>query len=246
MIKLIVSEALPHISKMTVIISGDEKHCTLSLIPDSKEKGLKVTPISISGSAEEVEKNFAEAIKAVFTDNSDVFTNWKDVAKEVKAAGNKTAATTTVKKEEPVKEEKVKAPEYNKEQNNVIKKGKEAIEKAKQATDPEIVQFFENEYVRKYAEVKLGETETAALKAEFAEIRKKFGDDKEEKEDDNADGLFAKPAEDKKVEKTTAKKEDKVKEEKKDDKKADKTEKKEEKAATTTEEVEDGDGGMIF
>lgn len=261
MIKLFTSEVLPHVAKATIIISGDKEKCVVAIICDPKEKGVKVKPITIKGSAEEVETSLETAIKEIFSANKEALSNYKDVAKDVKSATSKTTAKKDVKaaetdeeEEEPTKGEKVEPPKYSKEQNLLLKKGKEAVEKAGETSDLDMIDYFENQYVKKYTEAAIVQADIDDLKAKFAKIRESKGGAKpaaETKEKEEVDdGLFAKPADGKTTTETktsTKTAETKPKEEKKEEKKAEKKEEKKDsgKPASTTAKEED-DSNMIF
>lgn len=265
MIQLIIDEAMPHISKATLILKGDADDCTLVILCDPKEKGAKINPITVKGTAKEVEENLSDAIKAVFTDNKEVLTNYKEVASEVKkATGKKSTLKDDEKKEEKKVETKPPAPvekkeddfKPNKDQKAVLKKAEEAIAKAEKTTDLDMVNYLENQYLKEYEKVAIPENLVKQFKDKFEEIRKAKGaeeteetsegseDGVKEKGAEQEDDLFTTPAP---AAKTAAVKETPKKEEKKKEVK-EPAKKKEEAAApaATTEKKDEEEGEIIF
>lgn len=202
MFKIIAKEVLPHVKKVSVVITGDEEKCSVVIITEPNDKGVPVQPITLRGSAQQVDDGFKQAIQAVFTDNGELFSNYKEVAKDVKskAGSGKTTASTAKettkdeKKEEPKKAEvKKEEPKvvYNKDQKTALAKGDEAVAKAEKTEDPDMVNYLEKEYTKKYKAAGLGDKEVADLAARFTKVRKDKGFDSEEEELDNSAGSEA-------------------------------------------------------
>lgn len=205
MIKQIVQDALPHLKKMTIIISGTEERCSVVLMPESKEKGMQITPINALGPVDKVEETLEKAIKAVFADNSDVLSNYEDVAKEVKSGGKgekvapaKTASTKpspAPKKSAKVKDSAEETPEeendetgeenaqepapekvtYTKDQKALIKKVEDSVKRAEGSSDPAMWAFCRSSSIKNYKNGNLPEADITALEAKFEEIRKAKG-----------------------------------------------------------------------
>jgi PRTRC genetic system protein E len=212
MVVKLAEEVLPHVSKITIIIAGTAEACTLAMISDKKEKGgVPVLPINIKGTAAEVEAELANAIKLVFADNKQVFSNAVEAAEAVKVAATKPASTTstksksktsTTKKEdekdddnddedekEEVKPEPIK---LSPTQTKVQKDQKKNFDRAEKATDPDVVNFVENEIAKAYKTALMPESIMQELKEKFDAIRDKLGKPKEEAP---GTGMFAGAAE---------------------------------------------------
>lgn len=234
MMKLFINEVLLHVDKATIILSGTKESCVVAIICDPKEKGIKVKPITIKGTLAEVEDALEKAVKEIFTDNKEVLTNYKDVAKEVKTSATKTTAKADSKakvgteEDEEKEAEKVPVKEfsYTKEQKALLKKGTEAVEKAGQASDPDMVDYFEKEYMKKYTAAGLPQSDIDALAASFTKIRGGDAGNAETEEPDNDDGLFAEAKQN-------------IKEVKKETKVEEKAKKKEESVPVAEKKVEE-------
>ena len=211
MVVKLAEEVLPHVSKITIIIAGTAEALTLAMISDKKEKGgVAILPINIKGSAAEVEAELANAIKLVFADNKQVFSNAVEAAEAVKAAATTTSTTkkphkTTIKSktdkeledekdEEEEKEEETK-PEpvkLNAAQTKVQKDQKKNFDRAEKTIDLDVVAFVEKEIVKAYEAAKMPEQVMIELKEKFEEIRAAKGKPKEEAA---GTGMFAGAAE---------------------------------------------------
>jgi hypothetical protein len=211
MVVKLAEEVLPHVSKITIIIAGTAEALTLALISDKKDKGgVAILPINIKGSAAEVEAELANAIKLVFADNKQVFSNAVEAAEAVKASANKPASLKTAssskskstKKEdeededkeddEKVEEEQKKPSKLTPTQIKVQKDQKKNFDRAEKATDVDVVNFVENEIMKAYKTALMPEDVFVDLKAKFDGIRDKMGKPKEEAA---ATGMFAGAAE---------------------------------------------------
>jgi len=91
-------KALSHVSKLTMIMSGEEDSLTIVLIADPKKDGVKVQPISIKGTYAQVEEELEKALDMVFEKNDAVLSNAAIVADAVKKS-----AETKTKKADPKK-----------------------------------------------------------------------------------------------------------------------------------------------
>ena len=220
MIKLLATEVLPHVEKATIIITGDTEKTVVVVICDPKDDGKKVKPITIKGTAEEVEAALGEAIQAVFTDNKEVLTNYKDVAADVKETKKteklpvkKTTKATAAKEtaepeetDEPAEETAKEEVKYSKEQKTAQKKAADALTKAKNSKDPDMVNYLTTQYLKEYEKAKMPEAEIEQLKNDFAAILKEVETQAPATGTDVDDGLFAEPAKpETKVEKPAAK-----------------------------------------
>lgn len=266
MIKQIVQDALPHLKKMTIIISGTEERCSVVLMPESKEKGMQITPINALGPVDKVEETLEQAIKAVFADNNEVLSNYEEVAKEVKSGGKsekvapaKTASTKpspAPKKSAKTKESAEETPEeddetteentqetepekvtYTKEQKALIKKTEDSVKRAEGSSDPAMWAFCRSSSIKNYKNGNMPEADIKALEAKFEEIRKSKGFAAPE-----ADGEESAPEPQEGLFKQEEKTEKKP-EVKKEEKPVEKTPPP--KAAQTSNE-DDDDDGMIF
>jgi len=213
MVVKLAEEVLPHVSKITIIIAGTAEACTLAMISDKKEKGgVPVLPINIKGTAAEVEAELANAIKLVFADNKQVFSNAVEAAEAVKVAATKPASTTstkskskssTTKKDEDEKDDDKDDDDEKEEvkpepiklsptQTKVQKDQKKNFDRAEKATDPDVVNFVENEIAKAYKTALMPESIMQELKEKFDGIRNKLGKPKEEAP---GTGMFAGAAE---------------------------------------------------
>jgi len=211
MVVKLAEEVLPHVSKITIIIAGTAEACTLAMISDKKEKGgVPVLPINIKGTAAEVEAELANAIKLVFADNKQVFSNAVEAAEAVKVAATKPASTSTksksktsTKKDEGEKDDDKDDDDEKEEvkpepiklsptQTKVQKDQKKNFDRAEKATDPDVVNFVENEIAKAYKTALMPESIMQELKEKFDGIRNKLGKPKEEAP---GTGMFAGAAE---------------------------------------------------
>jgi PRTRC genetic system protein E len=211
MVVKLAEEVLPHVSKITIIIAGTAEALTLAMLSDKKEKGgIPVLPINIKGTAAEVEAELANAIKLVFADNKQVFSNAVEAAEAVKVAATKPASTSTksksktsTKKDEDEKDDDKDDDDEKEEvkpepiklsptQTKVQKDQKKNFDRAEKATDPDVVNFVENEIAKAYKTALMPESIMQELKEKFDGIRNKLGKPKEEAP---GTGMFAGAAE---------------------------------------------------
>jgi hypothetical protein len=175
MIKLIVDHVLQHTERVQIIISGDDKHATVALIPIAKKDGIAMKPINLSGPAAELDKAIADSILAIFDTNSGVISNIEEViedlktqaAKKTEKAANKPADTKAAAK--PA-EKKKEAPKLSKLETEAIKKAKEQLEKAKKSKDPDMIEFLRKQAKKLYDDNGVDAEMWDELNAEFSAI----------------------------------------------------------------------------
>lgn len=167
----LLGEAAPFLEKCSITCTVSEKNGVISftIVPKTKEgKDMKIQPLTVSGTLNELDTRLPIDFKKAFGDNVDIISNVAEVLDSVKAASEKASGKTTTtktstpaasapaKKDEPVK------PVYTKAQKDVIKKVEAEIEKRKKDTDPE-----KRAYVRKQLKATLTGAQLDSLVTEL-------------------------------------------------------------------------------
>lgn len=150
---------------------------SVTLVPRSKVKDgepLNTTPLSISGTAEELDANLiTEVTKAFgqsvgFMSNAEEFVaSAKKVESDVKEEAKKKADD---KASGVVKAAQTKAPALTAEQKTAIATGKKNLERAAKEKDADVIEFLRNASVKVYTEAKFDKLTIEKLEQQFEGI----------------------------------------------------------------------------
>lgn len=186
-------------TNLSFILSEKNGIISATVIPKSKEgKDISNTPLSLSGTAEEMDENFADEVgKALgqamgFLTNADQFVKdakkKEEDAKKAKEKPQASSSTTTTK---PAEKKTLTA-----DQKKVKKSAETNLEKAKKEKDPEVINFLKNQTVKAYKEAKFDDADIAELEKSFDTIIADGPKSETEKpEVKNETDLFSNPGE---------------------------------------------------
>lgn len=138
-----IKTTLRHCTKLTVLVTGDDEKLSVVIIADPKTD-IKVQPILVKGTYEEVKAELPAALDEVFSKNDTLLTNAKVVSEGLKKAAENKANVTKKKASKGTADkdkgmfDKTKEDEAEEVEENDEETAEETVEE--QSADTEVVE----------------------------------------------------------------------------------------------------------
>jgi PRTRC genetic system protein E len=153
-------------------MKGDIISVTVTPKTKDKNNNLTNTPWTGHGTAEEMDEKFIPELEKALAATSGFFANtvaFVASAKDTESKASKGADTakTTIAATAPKANAAKEKVTLTAGQKAVVKKGADALAKAKKQTDPDMIAFLKNQTVKQYTDAKMDVESIETLSAQF-------------------------------------------------------------------------------